>query len=107
MGRYSVGPGYSTCSGVCFQAEAKHPPHPTIAAPVAPSFRVGHTYRGDMNQTSPGILLPAETTKPLVIVSLRRGSRYGGLPGDSPEKKSNEVPVGSYRLRKFSKKFRP
>jgi hypothetical protein len=71
------------------------------------AFRVAHTYRSAVSHTSLEILQPAEPTKPLVIVSLRRGSRCSGLSGGSPEKKSDEAPAGVYRLRKFPEKFSP
>ena len=71
------------------------------------AFRVGHTFRHDVGHTDLEILQSAEPPKPLVIVSLRRGSRCSGLSGILREKKSDEAPVGSYRLRKISENYRP
>jgi hypothetical protein len=68
---------------------------------------MSHTSLEIMSHTSLEILQLAEPTKPFVIVSSRRGSRYSGLPGGSPEKKSEEVPEGPYRLRKFPATNRP
>ena len=77
------------------------PDQPRLGASVMThNYRRGRPYQ-------PVILQPAEPTKPLVIASLRRGSRCSGLSGSSPEKKSGEAPEGPYRLREFLKKIRP
>ncbi len=46
-----------------------------------------HTYIDGVAHISLLILKPAGPTKPLVIVSLRRGSRYGGLSGSASGEK--------------------
>ena len=64
-------------------------------------FSLVWAYRDYMGHTSLEFLEPAEPPKPLVIASLRSGSRCSRLSG-SPRKKSGEASGCPYRLRKFS-----